>query len=497
MKNLKHFVSILLVLALALAMAVPAFAETETGSITIENINPGAVYKIYKILDLESYVEGGAYSYKVTAAWAAFFETPQAKNYFAVDNGYATWVAEDDDDATVAAFAQLALAYAKATASITPTKTSATEGAFVLSADGKNGTFSGLDLGYYLVDSNAGALCGLTTNDPDAEIAVKNGIPTLTKDVQEDSKVGADDEFGDTNTADIGQTVKFRAVVDVAAGAEGYVVHDWMCDALNFTEVTEILHVTSANSAGTKLVAADYNVVTQGLSDGCTFHVVFTAAGMAKFGDGDQLVLYYTAVLNEDAVIAGDGNPNKARLEYGEKINGEGIFTPWDNTVTYTYAFDLVKTDKEHKLLDGAEFLLYDAATEGNVIPVVLGEDGETYRLAMEGEEGVSIVVTDGMVRIQGLDSDTYYLEETVVPEGYNRLPQRHAFTIEGENLDATVEDGYIAEESSGVHIINKSGTVLPETGGVGTTLFYVIGGILVLAAVVLLVTKKRMNTKA
>jgi LPXTG-motif cell wall-anchored protein len=122
-------------------------------------------------------------------------------------------------------------------------------------------------------------------------------------------------------------------------------------------------------------------------------------------------------------------------------------------------------------------------------------DDGVTYRRARADETGISIVVTDGKVRVVGFDNGTYYLEETVTPTGYNKLAARQKFIISDGNLDATF-NGEIYSTGSGVHVVNKNDTMLPETGGIGTTLFYVVGGILVAGSIVFLVTRKRMGTR-
>ena len=195
-------------------------------------------------------------------------------------------------------------------------------------------------------------------------------------------------------------------------------------------------------------------------------------------------------MLNRNALVSG-ANVNDAWLEYGDEN-----YTTSDQTKTYTYGFDLVKTDSQNKLIDGAEFKIYDALTGGHEVAVVLMDDGETYRRARADETGVSIVVKNGQVRVVGFDNGTYYLEETVTPSGYNQLAARQKFIISDGNLDATFNDG-IFSTGSGVHVVNKSGTILPETGGLGTTIFVVLGGFTVLAAGVLLFAKKRLSQVA
>ena len=483
--KLQKIASLVLAIILVFSLGINAFAAG-TGSISINNANSENVYEIYKLLDLESYDLGsGAYSYKVNPVWAAFFDTAEAKLYFSVDEqDYATWIATEDDD-TVAAFAKKALAYAKGHG-ITPVKSSEILGDAVLT--GTTLKFSDLDLGYYLIDSTMGALCGLTTTNPHAAINAKNGEPSIDKQVKEDST----ENWGGNNTAEIGQEVEFRVTINVHQGAENYVLHDKMSAGLTFKEVTKIEHVIPGVETHTA-TADKYTVTAPGIScaHGCTFEVAFTQAFCDSLETNDKVIIYYTATINENAVIGTDPNTNKAILEFGED---QDHTTSEDVTETRIYAFDLVKTDSQNKLIDGAEFKIYDAATGGNEIKVVKIDD-LTYRRALPSETGVSIAVKDGKVRVIGFDNGTYYLEETKTPSGYNQLAERQKFIISDGNLDAAFVDG-IFSTGSGVHVVNKNGTMLPETGGIGTTLFYVVGGILVAGSIVFLVTRKRMGTR-
>ena len=479
---MKKLISLLLAMMMILSLAVAASAADETGSITINGVGEDVTYEIYKLLDLESYdTTAGAYAYKVNADWTGFFATAEAQEHVSIDaDGYVTWIAAEDDD-TVAAFAKLALAYAKDNG-IAPVKSSENEGEFVIT--GTTGKFSDLELGYYLVDSTMGALCGLTTTNPDASINAKNGTPTVDKQVQEDST----NQWVDTNTADVGQTVSFRATISVHAGAENYVLHDEMSEGLTFQKVTKIEHIIPGKEPHDVTLDDDYTVVTEGLTDDCTFEVRFTKDFCDHLETNDKVIVYYEAMLNRNAVVAEDGNPNKTWLDFGE-----GNHTTSDSTTTYTYGIDIVKTDSQNTLIDGAEFKIYDAATGGNEVAVVLMDDGVTYRRARTDETGVSIVVKDGKVRVVGFDNGTYYLEETVAPDGYNKLTARQKFIISDGNLDA-VFNGEVFSTGSGVHVVNKTGSMLPETGAMGTTLFVTIGAMMVMAAGVLLVTKKRMS---
>ncbi len=481
---MKKIIAMMLAVLMLASLTVTAFAnETELGSITINGVNESATYEIYRLLDLESYdIAAGAYSYKANAAWTTFFATDEAKAYMATDaDGYVTWIAAEDDD-TKAAFAKLALAYAKEN-NIVPVKSSKNEGEFVITEN--SGVFSELDLGYYLVDSTMGALCGLTTTNPNASINAKNGSPTIDKQVQEDSTM----QWGSSNTADIGQTIEYRVTINVHAGAENYVLHDAMSEGLTFIGVSKIEHVVPGTSTE-EVDAALYSVKTaaEDKLDDCTFEVHFSKELCDTLETNDKVIIYYSAMLNRNAIVAEEGNNNNAWLEFGEDIT-----TTEDVVTTYTFGFDLVKTDSSNKLISGAEFRIYTAAEGGEEVKVVLTDDGTGYRRARDDEEGVAIVVDGGKVRVSGLDNGTYYLEETVAPDGYNKLSARQKFIISDANLDATFNND-IYSTGSGVHVVNKTGSMLPETGGLGTLLFTIFGGTTALGTGVVLVTKKRAS---
>ena len=502
---MKKLISIALAIMLIASLCTVAFAEEELpkGSITINGVSEGTTYSIYKLLDLESYNKtSGAYSYKVNTAWTAFFATDAAKAYIAVNaDGYVSWVA-GEDDATVAAFAKIALQYAK-DHGIHPVKSSKNAGEMTVTEN--VGKFTDLSLGWYLVDSTAGALCGLTTTAPDASINAKNQIPTIDKQVQEDLT----GMWGDVNTADIGQIVNFMTIIHVAAGAENYTLHDKMSDGLTFVHdlsdsanprgVTKVVRVTSGGVETTLTEGTDYTVKAGGCTDGCTFGVEFSDTLVAGLKANERLIIYYNAMLNRHALID-DDNTNESWLEYGEEKT-----TTHDQTKTHTFSIDIVKTDSSNQLIDGAKFKIYDALTGGNEIAVVplLDADDSTaildkngnpmYRRARADETGVEIIVTDGQVTVVGFDNGVYYLEETAAPAGYNKLTARKEFTIADGSLIAVYNDG-IYSTGSGVHVVNKTGSMLPETGGLGTLLFTLLGGSTVLGTGVVLVTKKRMS---
>ena len=469
MKRTKRIASVLLALVMALSLITTAFAAGETGSITIDNAVVGQTYTIYQILDLESYdAKAGAYAYKATTAWNDFINSDAIKGqYVNVDaQGYVTWVKKAD----VAAFAKLAQKYAA-------DHNIANQG--TKTANSTTVEFTNLDLGYYLVDSTLGTICSLDTTNPSVIIKEKNSQPTVDKQVQENSN----GTWGDTNDANIGDTVNFKTTINVVDGQpKNYVLHDKMSDGLTFDAGSVEVKIGDR----TLTPGSDYTLIANP-KDGCTFEIGFKENVLKP---NDVVIVTYSATLNDKAVIHPEPNTNETKLVYGE-----GSETTWDKTETFTYQFDLVKTKTDKTVLDGAEFKLYDAKTGGNEIALI-DESNGVYRVATAAEKAaegfVSATIKAGKVTIKGLDSGTYYLEETKAPAGYNVLAERVEVKIDHANLTATVEgDTYV---SGGVQVINQTGAELPSTGGIGTTIFYVVGGLLVVAAGVLLVTRKRMS---
>ena len=478
MRKPNKLVALIFAILASIAMLLPASAYAATndnsGSITINDAEPGHTYNAYQVLVLESYdAKAGAYSYKANAKWAEWLKTQT--QYVAIDGqGYVTW----KEGADVAAFAKAALAHATE-AKIAP---AATKDAPAAVAGQRYSTvkFENLNLGYYLVDTTVGTLCSLNAAKPDVVMEEKNDLPGIVKEVKEDST----GEWGDENTAEIGQTVEFQTTISAKPGAESYVLHDVMSAGLTLDpESIEAASLTEGQNAQ----SGDYHVIATGLTDGCTFEVVFHQSYLDTITSDTNIVVTYDAVVNENAVIAGDGNSNKTQLKFGEDSDYE---TTWDETKTYTYKVDVVKTDGDNKVLDGAEFKLYDAETGGNEIPLVKVSDG-VYRFAKDGEQAVGTITTvNGQLEIKGFDANTtYWLEETKAPEGYNKLAGRVQIAIKNANLDATVDGGIW--QNGGVHIINNTGSELPSTGGIGTAIFYALGGALVLGAIVFLSRKR------
>lgn len=493
MKHIKKFVSLLLTLVMVLAMAGTTFAADATGTITINNPVNGETYNAYLMFELESYnTNTGAYAYKITEDWREFVTTGYGKAYFAVDDQdyvrLKDGVTIADNSETAATIAKEAVAYA-ASKKLTP--------AAILKKD-NNYTVTDLTLGYYVVDSSLGALCGLTTTEPAATISEKNEVPVPDKTVKEDST----GDYDESNTAQIGDTVEFKTVIHAKKGAQNYKLHDQMEAGLTLNRNSIKVTVGDDELTKDKDYTVDFDVKckdSQGKDAVCDFEITFSNDYLDTITDDTKIVVTYTAVLNENAEIADATNDNDTVLDYGDNSHSE-----WDKTTTKTFMFDIIKTDRSFKVLDGAEFVLYDAETGGNIINLVEIEEGK-YRVATAEEVNKSgfssavIKTVNGKATVKGLDSDNttiYWLEETKAPAGYNKLPGRVKVEMKEGNLTTTMTGDTWAKGNGGVQITNNTGAELPSTGGMGTTIFYIIGSVLVLAAIVLLIVRKRMSDR-
>lgn len=477
MKKLSKLVCLVLALGMLLGVAATVLADQEGslsgGSITVNDAVSGQKYNAYQILYLESYnAESGAYAYKANSEWEAWLKSQT--DYMTIDaQGYVTWV----EGADPAAFAKKAQAYAKE---------AEIAGVGEVTAAGSVVSFTGLKLGYYLIDTTLGTLCALDTTDPNAVVDEKNEAPSNVKSVEEDSTL----EYGETNDADVGQTVHFKSTVTAQPGAENYVLHDKMTEGLTFQ--SNSVHVTLN---GNDVDEDDYSVVTDGLDDECTFEVRFTQDFCDSLTANASIVISYSATVNEGAVIAGGGNPNTSKLSYGDSSNIK--YTPDSTTKTYVWDVDVFKyalNGETETPLAGAKFTI-GKNSDGTGLISLINKGSNVYRVAKEGETGtITEIETDasGRFTIEGLDSDTYYLTETKAPDGHNKVADPIKVVIdENGKINATESEPNGVSE---VKILNQTGAELPSTGGIGTTIFYVAGGTLIVLALVVLITKKRMD---
>ncbi len=485
------------------------------------------------------------------------------------NNYYVEWIATTTnasgatviDDAKAEAFAGLALAYAKDTShSVTAAVTKQAQPPTDQSETTSSVVFDNLPFGYYLVDTNGGSVVALDTFAAEQTIEEKNSAPTLEKKVRDVRSETTDsgEKWEDTNTANIGDTVTFKTTITVGAGAINYILHDAMSEGLTFKEVSKVELYKNISTNADSLEYGDtptlvltksadgvtdyhYEVKTTPVCSGtikatpdataaeaCDFEVVFNQDIFAKDGfnasgtsytitEGDRLVVTYTATLNEKAVIAEAGNPNRTILTYGDTpvAGSDPLKTPQDETTTYTYEFDLVKTNKKDEVIDGAQFELRPAGADGNYdadTDIIKFEEVKNDANEVIGykvsKTGTIEKIPAGKATVTGLGKGKYYLTEITAPDGYKKLTDPVGFEINNANITAetttenngdgnTVEK--LSETNTGVQVINVKKSIFPHTGGMGTTMYYLAGGAIValVAALAVIILKKGMRRAA
>ena len=500
MKLIKKIAAIMFAFMMVVSMSTNVSAEgTNNGTITINNAVDGQTYTIYKLLDLESYTfdpgtDDGIYSYKPNKLWKNFIETAvdsASTNYFKInENGYATWNG-DTTDSRKAEFAQKALAYAKDEAHPIAGDPRKKE-------EGKTLTFTNLSLGYYLVDSSVGTLCSLDTTKPAATIQEKNGVPSVDKIITSGGVVSAD---GKSNSASIGDTVNFKTTITAQQGAQNYVLHDKMTEGLTFDKnsINVSLHKKATNADETLVTNTDYNVETINLKDTdlkCTFHINFTQTLCNRLAADDTITVTYSATLNDKAVIGSTGNVNETKLNYGDSKE-----TTESKTHTFTYDIPVFKYTMKDNVKTGLEHAKFTLSlNEDGANPIKFKESNENNKYIKDETGAITEVESpqDGKLTFEGLGAGTYYLTETKQPDGYNKLAK--SVKIEMDANGTIKVDGKSTLESEEskrlVEVENKTGTVLPSTGGMGTTMIYLVGAVLVLGSGVVLATKRRVKNK-
>lgn len=504
MKTLKRFGSVVLALALAMTMAIGAFAQdVDTGkggnaTITIDNAAKGETYSVYKLFDATVNADGSsiAYTGTIPAELSDYFETTAGGNIAekaAAKNG------QNMSDGLQAALKTWA-------ATQTPTATEV--------SDGSKLVFKGLQYGYYIVTTSQGEQkITVDSTNPTAKIYDKNSTqPTID---QNDGKTVDDD------TVSIGQTVtytlKFKAsnfdgAGDAAKKIVSYTIADTLPDFLSDVDVTGIYvdqdgDITTTDDQ-TKLAEQQFNnkQITVAWVD---------AQGNSLYKNGSYVFVTYTAKVTASAKIAGDGNVNTLTVTWTND-NGNGGEEPGSGKLEasetiYTYAAAIKKVDDKGNTLAGAEFQVpYTLADTTET-----GTNGETIYTVVS-KDGNSTVVTpdNGVVIIKGVDENAFDVTETKAPDGYNKLADAINVTPSKTSETTTTfikyldENGNVTDTQTNVKVeynsteintsvavvVNKTGSTLPSTGGIGTTIFYVIGGVLVAGAVVLLVVKKRAD---
>lgn len=386
----------------------------------------------------------------------------------------------------------------------------------------KNYSISGLEPGYYLVKDKDNSLYGkddaytqyIVQVAKDVSMKPKSAKPTVDKQVRdeaEDAEDGAIDGWGESADHAINESFQFKLKADFPADTNfaayktyKVVFHDTMSDGVTFESIESVTVDGIAVSDGYICTASDGQA---GGSWKITIDDIKSVAGV-NLEDGAEVVVIYNAHLNESAEVnRGSGtttNNNKVFLEYSNNPNaggsGELGKTPEDYVWVFTYEVDNKKVDaSDEKPLEGAGFKLY--AADGNTeIKLVKDETISAYRPVKTGETEVEMKSgTDGAFNIVGLDAGSYILKETSVPAGYNKCDDVK-FTIEAKHAEdaggASAKTTLTSNSTVSNTIANKKGAILPKTGGIGTTIFYVLGTVLVVGAGILLAVKRRTKVK-
>lgn len=495
MKKVKRMLALLAAFALVLAMAVPAFAD-EANQYTI-SVPAGSshTYKVYQIFTGDysagklSNVKWGQNS--KNRGDGVNVDTKVAQSV--LDELAAVNTTEATDADKLAVIKKYADLDSKEVATVTHSS-SAT-----------------VAPGYYLFkDTTATAENEVYITEVVGNVTIKaknSNVPGFEKKLK-DKNDTTDNDFGgwqDVADHDIGDAIPFNLEGTVPADYAEYTsyyfaFHDEEESGLTFNSNSIKVYVDDVE------IKTGFEVKTP-TTDGCSFEVVFSnLKDINAVHAGSKIRVEYTSTLNANAVIGGDGNLNKAQLEYSNnpRDTSSKDKTVWDNVVVFTYQVVVNKyanSVEENNKLTGAEFTLTKKLKDGTT-------------------KNIAVVKSEGGVQFtfKGLDDGEYTLTETVTPEGYNTIDPitfnvsaNHEITWDGtgnrntllKSLTGNKVTGEITfAENANVNgslvtdIINKSGTVLPSTGGMGTTVFYVVGGGLMAVAVVLLVTKKRMENK-
>ncbi len=524
-KAMKKLMAALLAVAMVCAMAIPAFAAGGTNTLTINGTTEGHTYEAYQVFT-------GTLNDESTLSDVTWGNGVDGAGILA-DAGLPSSLKPADTAAELAANLKSAShddidAFAKVVGNHIKT-----ENKHESTASGKTYTITGLPDGYYFVKDATGSMpAGATYSRymlnivKSLSITAKDTTVTLDKQIKHNET----DKWGVVGDNQIGDTVYFRTITTVpnVTGYDTYTydIYDTMSSELT-SNVKSIDDITIKVNDGTELPKDYYTVSALGNSFTVSVKILEAVAD-AKITAGDSLYTYYSGVLNETAKMSTEGpQQNEAYLKYSNNPNDTSVGETVHKTVyDWTFQIDVTKVDgtTPNKKLEGAVFVLSKSANlvlkpEDNgtptehtddLIKLVKKSDG-VYTVADASTSTTYTMTTpaNGQISIKGLDDDTtYYLYETKAPSGYNSLTAPVTFKIATRTNDNYSDTGVTINEQPTVtvngtptsgtafNVENNAGTTLPSTGGIGTTIFYVIGGGLMAAAAILLITKKRMENR-
>lgn len=482
----------------------------------------GKTVNAYKMFSATVSSDGGAVSHTLNDAWKPFFKNSVGLTDVtdANVNDKANDYVSKLKDSALTAFAAKASNWAQNTANSITADATATVSK-IAATDGKyTATFTGLDYGYYVVavpgatvaDTNSQYAALVRVHSTTVSVDIKGALPTV------DKKVQVDGTGKDATDAKIGDTLKFT-LTSTIPGMSAYNTYtfnfkDTLSKGLTFGQVefVKVEGVTDPLTVGT-----DYTVTTPTASDNTLAVAMKDFKAKQQANAGKKITVTYTATLNENAVVGGHGNTNSATIQYSNNPSTDGTGESEPSKVrVFTYGFTVDKyTGKNYDdtatRLAGAEFTL--AHKGGTAISFVKVADSATqnavYRVAKADEAGATTTITtpaNGKVEFRGLENGEYTLTETKAPAGYNKLASAIGVKVNGQNngtdtTNATVTitynndngNDYNQTASNGViPVQNKSGAILPGTGGMGTIAFTVIGVLVIALGVAW--TLKRKN---
>ena len=497
MKKMKKIMALALSFMMVVAMSVVSFAGEAGNTFTITAPATAHQYEIYQIFTGDLAEDGTTLS---NVKWGVN-GTGETGTAVAEDVITALTAVNSKTDAEKLDVIKGYATLSNPVATISNGATYSAVAGYYLIKD-KDNTVSGTDeYTLYIVK-----VVGSFTIEPKSE------VPSFEKKLKDinDSTENEYSEWQDSADYDIGDEVPFKLEGTVSGKYSEYkqyyfAFHDEQETGLTFNPESVKVYADNVDITG-----KGYTINTAP-TDGCTFEIVFAdlkkAAADNNFtvGNGTKIRVEYTATLNDDAVLGSHGNVNKGKLEFSNNPNQEQGGTPetgetpWDNVIVFTYKVVINKVDSENHPLAGAEFTLTKKLKNGEskVITSIKSEAGTTFTF-------------------KGLDDGEYTLTETKTPDKYNTISPitftvnaDHTITWNGENRDTVLKEltgtkvtgeitftESVTDGSLSADVVNNKGSELPTTGGMGTTIFYVVGSILVLGAAILLITKKRMNAR-
>jgi hypothetical protein len=492
--------------------SITANAQENAGSITVTGATKGETYTAYEVLEYtavdETLNKAAQFTdthgtYKVTEEWVDFFTGSEygLSSYITNYDGeyYVTGVTKANDIAFASAIQTGSIKYIASHTNLT------VAGQAV--AKGKTVTISNLPYGYYVIDSSLGAVNSTGLTSPSVLVEEKNvTTPAPEKEVQENSRAAKTfsiDEskcWGEWNDGQIGDTVTFKTKVTLLPKTTNVVLHDTMDATLRYNKDAVVYYAADATGSDvTDAVKASVN--TDGNNG---FTVSFDTSYTEKLTNTVFVTVVYSAKITQDAQV-NKGQLNDTYVSYGN----DGT-TEHDRTYTYTYDINIIKQDENGVALDDTHFNLL--AADGNtVLKVVKDSDGVYTLAADQNADNVTddiVTSSEGKIKINGLDTGVYYLRETQAKAGYNMLTDDIKISISGTvdsanntavgTISATYGEDNAAKivnvsvDKNTLYVVNTTGAYLPSTVGVGTTMFYLVGGALILMAVAAFIVKRK-----